>query len=195
MELLLASSSSYRKSLLERLHLPFRQASPNIDETPHYGENAKDLVLRLSKDKAIALADNHPDTLIIASDQIATLGNRILGKPGTEAKAIEQLYSCRGQQVTFHTGLCLLNTQTGKSQLDCIEFRVWFRNLTIQQIEQYIKKEQPLDCAGSFKCEGLGVALFERMAGDDPNSLIGLPLISLTGMLMNEGVDILTLTP
>ena len=192
MKLLLASGSPYRQSLLERLHLNFSQISPDIDETPLTNETAKELALRLSRAKAEALADNHPDTLVIASDQAANLNGLILGKPLTEDNAIQQLSLCSGQKVIFHTGLCLLNTRTHDYQLNCIDFSVWFRPLTSAQITTYIKKEQPLDCAGSFKCEGLGVALFEKMAGDDPNSLIGLPLIELNRMLLNEGVDILS---
>ena len=189
MELLLASGSPYRKSLLKRLNLPFRQASPDIDESARPGETAKELALRLSGEKALILAEDYPETLIIASDQVASLNRLMLGKPGTETKAIKQLQQCSGQRVVFHTGLCLLNTATGKSQLDCIDFAVQFRELSREEIEFYIKKEQPLDCAGSFKCEGLGIALFEHMEGDDPNSLIGLPLIRLIDMLKNEGVS------
>ena len=189
MELLLASGSPYRKSLLERLNLPFRQASPNIDETARPDETAKKLALRLSLEKARALAADHPDTLVIASDQAASLNGKILGKPGTIAKAEQQLQQSSGQRVIFHTGLCLLNTSTGKHQLDCIDFAVQFRELTSEEIEFYIKEERPLDCAGSFKCEGLGITLFERMEGNDPNSLIGLPLIRLTDMLLNEGIS------
>ena len=191
MKLLLASGSPYRKSLLERLNLNFRQASPDIDETPLSGETPQQLALRLTEQKARALAPSHPDTLIIASDQVADLDGIALGKPGTEANAIEQLSLCSQRKVTFHTGLALLNTSTNNLQIEDIEFSVWFRPLNQQQIIHYIKEEQPLDCAGSFKCEGLGIALFERMAGDDPNSLIGLPLIALTNMLLNEGIDTL----
>ena len=191
MKLLLASGSPYRKSLLERLNLNFSQASPDIDETPLNGETSQQLALRLTEQKARALAPSHPDTLIIASDQVADLDGIALGKPGTEAKAIEQLSLCSHRKVTFHTGLALLNTSTNNLQIEDIEFSVWFRPLNQQQIIHYIKEEQPLDCAGSFKCEGLGIALFERMAGDDPNSLIGLPLIALTNMLLNEGIDTL----
>ncbi|KEI71324.1 Maf family protein [Endozoicomonas elysicola] len=188
MNILLASSSPYRKSLLERLNLTFQQASPNIDESPRPGENAKKLALRLSKEKAQALADQYTDTLIIASDQCAALENTILGKPGTRESAIKQLSDCSGKQVIFHTGLCLLNTSTGQQQLACVDYTVWFRKLSSSQVTTYIDVESPLDCAGSFKCEGLGITLFEKMAGDDPNSLVGLPLIALTSMLINEGL-------
>lgn len=191
MNFLLASGSPYRKALLERLNLTFRQASPDIDESPRQGETAKELVLRLSREKAEALAADYPDTLIIASDQVAALGRNILGKPGTEEQAVKQLSQCSGQSVTFHTGLCLLNTRTQQCQLSCVDLTLWFRQLTNQQIRSYIAREKPLDCAGSFKCEGLGIALFKKMSGDDPNSLIGLPLIELTSMLLREGVDVL----
>ena len=192
MNLLLASSSTYRRALLERLNLVFTQVSPDIDETAMANESAHDLVVRLSRQKAEALASQYLNTLIIASDQVAELDGLILGKPGTEQRAIEQLSQCSGRQVRFHTGLCLLNTRTGHQQVESVEFSVWFRSLTRSQIEGYVRKELPLDCAGSFKCEGLGIALFERMEGQDPNSLIGLPLIRLVSMLGNEGVDVLT---
>ncbi len=192
MKLLLASSSPYRKALLTRLNLDFQQSSPDINETPEANESPKHLVMRLAQKKAAALASQHPETLIIASDQAADLNGRILGKPGTVEKAIDQLGLCSGQKVVFHTGLCLLNTATGASQCQDIEFTVWFRQLHHGQIRHYIETEKPLDCAGSFKCEGLGVALFEKMAGNDPNSLVGLPLITLVSMLANEGVDVLS---
>ncbi|WP_067521004.1 Maf family protein [Endozoicomonas ascidiicola] len=188
MKILLASSSPYRKHLLQRLNLTFQQQSPDINETPLSHETAQQLATRLSLEKAQALTNKHPNTLIIASDQAASLHDKILGKPGTREKAIAQLSSCSGKQVTFYTGLCLLNTASGQFQLECIEYSVWFRQLTPSQITYYIDAESPLDCAGSFKCEGLGVTLFEKMNGDDPNSLIGLPLITLTNMLINEGI-------
>ncbi|MCW7553408.1 Maf family nucleotide pyrophosphatase [Endozoicomonas gorgoniicola] len=191
MKLLLASGSPYRKQLLERLELEFSCQAPDIDETPLPGETAEALSLRLSEAKARALAESYPDHLIIASDQAAQLGQTILGKPGTHHRASEQLLACSNQAVTFYTGLCLLNTRTGKKQLDCIPFTVHFRQLNREQVERYIKKEEPLDCAGSFKCEGLGITLFTKMSGDDPNSLTGLPLIRLTDMLLNEGISII----
>ena len=191
MKLLLASGSPYRKQLLERLELEFSCQAPDIDETPQPGETAKALALRLSEAKAQTLTEDYPNHLIIASDQAAQLGQAILGKPGTHQRAIEQLMACSNQAVTFYTGLCLLNTKTGKQQLACIPFTVHFRQLNRQQIENYIKKEEPLDCAGSFKCEGLGITLFTKMSGDDPNSLTGLPLIRLTDMLLNEGISII----
>ncbi len=189
MKLLLASSSSYRQSLLQRLGLAFQSQSPDIDESPLPDESPSQLVRRLSLNKAQALASQHLDALIIASDQVAQFQKQILGKPHTIERAIEQLSSFSGHLVTFHTGLCLLNARTGDYQLDSIPFTVHFRNLTEDKIRFYINEEKPLDCAGSFKCEGLGISLFTKMTGDDPNSLIGLPLIRLTEMLINEGVD------
>ncbi|KEQ13190.1 Maf family protein [Endozoicomonas numazuensis] len=189
MKIILASSSPYRKSLLKRIDLPFECHSPDIDETPHSGESAQALTMRLSRQKAERLKQAYPEHLIIASDQSAQLSKTLLGKPGSEQKAIEQLMSCSGQSVTFYTGLCLLNTQTNNCQVDTVTYTVHFRHLSQQEIENYIRKEKPLDCAGSFKCEGLGISLFSKMEGDDPNSLIGLPLIKLTNMLIKEGIN------
>ncbi|WP_062268854.1 Maf family protein [Endozoicomonas arenosclerae] len=189
MKIILASSSPYRKALLQKLGLPFECHSPDIDETPREGESAQQLVTRLSREKALVLSEQYPEHLIIASDQAAQLNNRILGKPGTKDKAIEQLLSCTGQPVHFQTGLCLLNTKTGDCQVEAVPFTVHFRTLCKTEIENYIRIEKPLDCAGSFKCEGLGITLFSRMEGDDPNSLIGLPLIKLNSMLIKSGVN------
>ena len=146
--------------------------------------------MRLAQQKAAALAEQHPDTLIIGSDQVAVLGDQVLGKPGTREKAIEQLSAASGQRVTFLTGLCLLNTTTGRTQVACEPFHVQFRTLRHQQIERYVELEQPLNCAGSFKSEGLGIVLFKELDGRDPNSLIGLPLIVLTEFLAAEGVQL-----
>ncbi|WOG25770.1 Maf family protein [Endozoicomonas sp. 8E] len=189
MKIILASSSPYRKSLLARLNLTFECHSPDIDETPVEGESAEMLTQRLAREKADILKAQYPEHLIIASDQAAQLNNTVLGKPGTEQQAIEQLLKCNGQSVTFYTSLCLLNTQTDQYQLDVVPYTVHFRTLKRVEVENYIKKEKPLDCAGSFKCEGLGISLFSRMEGDDPNSLIGLPLIQLNHMLINEGIN------
>ncbi len=147
------------------------------------------LTERLSREKALTLQTEYPKHLIIASDQAAQLNNTILGKPGTEQNAIEQLMKCSGKSVTFYTGLCLLNTQTNHCQMDTVPYTVHFRTLSRMAVENYIKEEMPLDCAGSFKCEGLGISLFSRMEGEDPNSLIGLPLIRLTSMLIKEGIN------
>jgi len=186
--LLLASSSPARRALLKKLGLPFAIASPEIDESAHPGENAEALVMRLSQAKAQALADTHPDTLIIGSDQVLTLDNDILGKPGSHDRAREQLERLSGRTVTFHTGLCLLNTRTRHCQITAEPFEVSFRHLNPEQIERYLLADQPYGCAGSFKAEALGITLFQRLQGRDPNSLIGLPLMALVDFLLAEGV-------
>ena len=189
LSLVLGSSSRYRKQLLDKLGLPFTQDSPDIDETPKADESAAALVERLAVDKAKALADKYPNSLIIGSDQVATFSGRIIGKPHTKDNAKSQLMQFSGQSVTFLTGLCLYNSQTGEHQSLVEPFNVHFKTLTERQIERYIELEQPLDCAGSFKSEGLGITMFSQLEGRDPNSLIGLPLIALTEMLINEGMD------
>lgn len=189
--LILASTSPFRRSLLERLRVPFTTASPDADETRHPGEPPRDLVLRLAQAKAGAVAPMHPDALIIGSDQVACIDDKVLGKPGNRERAIEQLTQASGREVVFYTGLCLLNATTGRSQTSCEPFRVHFRRLSGTQIEGYLDREQPFNCAGSFKSEGLGIALFDHLEGDDPNALVGLPLIRLVAMLESEGVDLL----
>jgi septum formation protein len=197
--ILLASSSTYRRELLTRLGLTFEWASPDIDESPLLNEGGKAnesadaLVTRLSLAKAKALAAKYPNHLLIGSDQVAVLGNQIIGKPHTYEQAFTQLRNASGNQVIFKTGLCLLNASSGKSQVLVEEFRVEFRELSDDQIHHYLTYEQPYDCAGSFKCEGLGIALFSKLSGDDPNTLMGLPLIRLVDMLRAEGVDPLLL--
>jgi len=188
--LLLASSSPYRRELLARLRLPFICSSPDVDESRHAGEPAVELVQRLARKKAQALADSHPDHLIIGSDQVAVLNGQILGKPHTFERALEQLSAASGASVTFLTGLALLNAHTGQCQVDCIPFTVHMRNLDQASIERYLHAEQPFDCAGSFKAEGLGVSLFSSTEGPDATSLIGLPLIRLIDMLLVEGVRV-----
>lgn len=188
--LILASSSPYRRELLARLHLPFDWASPDIDERRLADEPAIDLVKRLAREKARALADRHPAHLIIGSDQVAVLGEQILGKPHTFDKACEQLLAASGNHVTFLTGVALLNSATGECQVDCVPFSVYMRDLDLPRIERYLRLEQPYDCAGSFKCEGLGVSLFQSTHGCDATSLIGLPLIRLVDMLIKEGVNV-----
>lgn len=189
--LLLASSSPYRRELLERLQLPFTWQSPSIDETRLEDESGIDLVKRLAEEKARALADRHPDHLIIGSDQVAVLGNgEILGKPHELPRAQQQLRAASGSSVTFMTGLALLNSNTGQCQVDCVPFTVHFRPLSDERILRYLQREQPFDCAGSFKSEGLGISLFRSTEGKDATSLIGLPLIRLVDMLLNEGVEI-----
>ncbi|MBG0844659.1 septum formation inhibitor Maf [Pseudomonas chengduensis] len=189
--LLLASSSPYRRELLDRLQLPFTWHSPSIDETRLPGEAAIDLVKRLAEEKARALAASHPEHLIIGSDQVAVLGNgQILGKPHDLPRAQQQLRAASGSSVTFLTGLALINSNTGKCQVECVPFTVHFRQLSDEQILRYLQREQPFDCAGSFKSEGLGISLFRSTEGEDATSLIGLPLIRLVDMLLNEGVEI-----
>lgn len=189
--LVLASTSPYRRELLERLGLSFETASPNVDETALRNETAEQLVKRLAESKARAVIAEHPDALIIGSDQVAVLDNKILGKPGNHESATQQLNNANGKKVTFLTGLCLLNAATGHCQTNAEEFSVVFRKLSAKQIENYLQREKPYDCAGSFKSEGLGISLFEKMEGNDPNTLIGLPLIALIDMLSAEGFNIL----
>ncbi|MGY2217022.1 Maf family protein [Pseudomonas sp. SDO558_S425] len=188
--LLLASSSVYRRELLNRLHLPFICGSPDIDESHRRDESAVELVKRLAEEKARALADSHPGHLIIGSDQIAALDGQIIGKPHTFEKAREQLLAASGKRVSFLTGLAVLNSATGHCQVDCIPFTVHMRTLDAARIERYLRIEQPYDCAGSFKAEGLGVSLFQSTEGPDATSLVGLPLIRLVDMLLAEGVQI-----
>jgi MAF protein len=185
--LILASTSPFRRTLLERLRLPFATAAPDVDESRLESESAPALVKRLAEAKARAVATNHRG-LIIGSDQVATAGDSILGKPGTHEKAAEQLRHLSGERVVFQTGLCLLNSETGHQQLDVIPFTVQFRRLDDLRIEHYLLQEKPYNCAGSFKSEGLGITLFEYMEGEDPTALVGLPLIRLTTMLAREGI-------
>ena len=193
-KLILGSSSPYRKELLSRLNLPFECHSPSIDETPFDGESPETLVKRLTIEKAFAVDQDRKEStqshaLIISSDQVAVLDKQILGKPHTHSNAVKQLSSFSGKKVSFLTGLCLLNQEDQSYQYVLNEYHVYFRALTQQEIDNYVQIEQPLNCAGSFKCEGLGVSLFERMEGDDPNSLIGLPLISLCLLLREQGIN------
>ncbi|WP_282372050.1 Maf family protein [Pseudomonas sp. PS02290] len=188
--LLLASSSPYRRELLDRLRLPFVCASPDIDESRRPNEPAIDLVTRLAREKAMALAERFPDHLIIGSDQVAVLGEQILGKPHTFERALEQLKESSGNSVSFLTGLALFNSRTGQCQVDCVPFTVHMRQLDEARISRYLHAEQPYDCAGSFKAEGLGVSLFRSTEGADATSVIGLPLIRLVDMLMNEGIEL-----
>ena len=186
--LILASTSPYRRALLERLGLPFSTAAPDVDERRHPGESPSELVQRLAEAKARAVALNHPDALIIGSDQVACLDDAILGKPGDHATAIAQLERASGRCVLFQTGLCVLDARSGQAQTLVEPFRVHFRLLSRARIEGYLERERPYDCAGSFKSEGLGIALFERLEGDDPAALIGLPLIRLIPWLEAAGL-------
>ncbi len=190
-ELILASSSPFRRELLSRLGMEFLSVSPDVDEARLPDESAEALVQRLALDKAQAVAESHADALIIGSDQVATIDGEILGKPGSHERAAEQLAQASGKRVSFLTGLCLLNSATGRSQVTCEPFYVDFRELSRSQIDSYLRREQPYNCAGSFKSEGLGITLFQRLHGEDPASLIGLPLIRLVDMLQNEGIDLL----
>jgi MAF protein len=187
--LVLASTSPFRRELLQRLGIPFTTAVPDVDESPLPGEAPDDLVQRLSASKARAVGRTRTG-LIIGSDQVATTGEDILGKPGNHERACRQLQQLAGKTVTFHTGLCLLDTVKDTQQLDVVPFTVEFRQLSAAQIERYLRKEQPYNCAGSFKSEALGITLFRRMCGDDPTALIGLPLIRLTDMLADAGITL-----
>ena len=189
--LVLASTSPFRKSLLEKLQLPFTTANPNVDEAILTNESATALVMRLAQAKALACAEDHPHHLIIGSDQVCVIDGQILGKPHTEANACAQLRAASGKVITFYTGLCLYNVQTQHAQVICEPFHVHFRTLTDSEITHYVTKEQPLYCAGSFKSEGLGIALFDKLEGRDPNTLVGLPLIALREMLAKEHVAVL----
>lgn len=189
--LILASSSIFRRELLQKLQLPFSSISPNVDEIILENEKPHETALRLAQDKARKIGNEYPHALIIGCDQVATLDGEQLGKPLNHSNATKQLKMMRGREVTFHSALCLFNAATGHMQTEVVPYLVRFRQLTDAQIENYLAKEQPYHCAGSAKSEGLGVALIERMVGDDPNALIGLPLIRLITMLNNEGVSVI----
>jgi septum formation protein len=191
MQIVLASTSPFRKSVLEKLGLPFDCHAPEVDETPRAGETPAQLVERLSIAKAQAVAAHYKQGLVIGSDQVAVIDNEILGKPGDHENAVAQLESASGKTVTFLTGLALVNAGSGSIQAEVVPFKVVFRQLTHPQIVNYLNAEHPYHCAGSFKSEGLGIALFERLEGDDPNTLIGLPLIHLIRMLEKEGVTVI----
>jgi septum formation protein len=190
-KIILGSSSIYRKELLQRLQIPFETCNPEINEIALSNETPEQTAVRLAEAKARAVAVIYPQALIIGSDQVAALGDIRLGKPLNHVKATEQLRLARGREVVFYTALCLLNSATGRLQMRVIPYHVKFRQLSDQQIENYLLKEQPYHCAGSAKSEGLGIALIERMTGDDPNGLIGLPLIALVDMLAVEGMEVI----
>jgi septum formation protein len=189
-QLVLASSSPFRQSLLQRLGLPFETADPEVDETPQAKEKPEQIACRLAHAKAQAVAARFPRALIIGSDQVAVCDGVALGKPGTHDNAVGQLRMMRGKGATFYTGLCLLNAATGRAQSAIAANTVYFRDYSDDDIERYLRREQPYNCAGSAKAEGLGIVMISRMQGDDPNALIGLPLIELTSMLKREGVAI-----
>ena len=192
--LVLASGSPYRRMLLERLGLPFTSVTPHLDEAPLPQERPGETAVRLAEAKARAVAPSHPDALIIGSDQIAECGGLRLGKPRDPADALEQLRAMRGRTVVFHTGLALLNTASGRCQSALVDVVSTFRSLDDGALQAYLDRERPFDCAGSVKAEALGIALFTRIASDDPTALIGLPLIRLTDMLAAEGVSPLVQT-
>lgn len=187
--LVLASSSPYRRALLDKLQLPYCCHSPDIDESQRPGETPQQLVMRLAEEKARAIAEKHPGSIIIGSDQVAVINEYVMGKPGNKEKAIQQLQQASGKRVTFLTGLSVMDTRNNTFQTEVIPYHVHFRLLDRKMIENYIDKENPLDCAGSFKSEGLGIVLFERLEGDDPNALVGLPLIRLTTMLSKFNIS------
>ena len=187
--LILASTSPFRRELLARLGLPFICVAPGVDETRRADEPPQVMVLRLAEAKAAAVAALHPDAVVIGSDQVACIDDQVLGKPGDAERAIAQLELAAGRTVVFQTGLCVLNAVTGRTQTLVEPFRVHFRRLTRAQIRAYVERERPFDCAGSFKSEGLGIALFARLEGEDPTALIGLPLIRLITLLETEGLD------
>jgi septum formation protein len=189
--LILASSSKFRRELLHKLQIPFNSVSPKVDETPLPDEKPHETALRLAQEKARKIGKKHPHALVIGCDQVATLDGEQIGKPLNHHNATKQLQMMRGREVTFHSALCLYNATTDNMQAQVVPYLVRFRQLTNEQIESYLNKEQPYHCAGSAKSEGLGIALIERMIGEDPNALIGLPLIKLVSMLQNEGVEIL----
>ncbi len=190
-KLILASSSPYRRELLERLKIPFEVIAPEIDETPRSGETPEKMVERLAIEKAQKIAGKAPGALVIGSDQVAVYDGKIVGKPHSHDKALKQLRTASGKTVTLYTGLALVNADTRRVQCEVIPYRVTFRRLDERQIESYLRQEQPYSCAGSVKSEGLGIALLERFEGDDPNALIGLPLIRLVRMLENEGIKVI----
>lgn len=188
LRLILASSSAYRRELLGRLRLPFEAIAPHVDETPLPGEAPEATALRLARDKAHAIARLYPGALVIGSDQVATLDGAQIGKPGDHARALAQLQTMRGRRVVFHTALCLWDGRTDTFELDNVQVFVDFRDLPDAELDAYLRIEQPYDCAGSAKNEGLGIALLERIDSSDPTALTGLPLIALTGMLRRAGV-------
>lgn len=189
-QLVLASSSPYRRQLLEKLAIPFISSQPTCDETPHSGESAEQLVTRLATIKAQSCQLDTP-SLVIGSDQVCVVDGEIIGKPHDRQTAIAQLLKQSGQKITFYTGLALYNTESQQTQISLDTFHVHFRVLSAEMAANYVDKEQPFNCAGSFKSEGLGIALFERLEGNDPNALIGLPLTKLIQLLENEGIKVI----
>lgn len=189
-QIVLASTSRYRQELLTRLQLPFLIAAPDVDESPLQGEGPRELGLRLACAKAFAVRPAFPSALIIGCDQVAAVAGTLLNKPGDHDHAVRQLRSMRGKPVPFFTALCLLNACTGRTQQDVVTVTVHMREITDAQIERYLAAERPYDCAGSARIEGLGIALVNKLDGEDPSALIGLPLIRLCAMLREEGIEL-----
>ncbi len=190
-KIILASTSPYRRELLSRLGLPFDVANPETDESQLPGEAPEAMALRLSEKKARAVAKDFPGALIIGSDQVATVNGKIYGKPGSHQRAVAQLKELSGKTVNFFTGLCLLDSNSGEADVRGVPTLVRFRELSDSEIENYLRREPAYNCAGSAKSEGLGIALLASMQGDDPNALVGLPLIALCDMLRKRGVEVL----
>ena len=189
--IILASTSRYRRELLSRLGIAFEVAAPGVDETPLAGEVPRDTALRLAAAKAGAVAAGRAEGLIIGSDQVAECDGEPVGKPGTHDRAVTQLGRLSGRTVVFHTGVALVNAATGRTQVAMVDVASTYRRLSVAEIEHYLRRETPYDCAGSVRSEGLGIALFERIASEDPSALVGLPLITVARMLRGEGVDVL----
>ena len=189
--LVLGSTSQYRRALLERLGLPFLVDLPDLDEAALPRETPAQTALRLAEAKARAVAARHPDALVIGSDQVADCAGQAVGKPGTRDAAAAQLRALSGRTVVFHTGLALVDAASGRCRTALVDVASTFRTLAAAEIDAYLDRETPYDCAGSVKSEGLGIALFDRIASDDPTALIGLPLIALCRLLREEGIDIL----
>lgn len=194
MNIILASTSVSRKKTLEKFLIPFECVAPNCDETPLMNESAPELVLRLSQIKAQSVAQQYPHHLVIGSDQVGVLDGQIIGKPHTIEKAIEQLHNSSGKTVDFYTGLCVIHRHSQQITTICEPFKVKFRTLSCAEIESYVVKELPLQCAGSFKCDELGITLFDKLEGDDINTLVGLPLIKLNKIMINMGFNPLLLS-
>ncbi|HRQ58788.1 MAG TPA: Maf family nucleotide pyrophosphatase [Azoarcus taiwanensis] len=188
--IVLASTSAYRRMLLERFQLPFETARPEVDETPLLDEHPAATADRLAIAKAQAVAPHWPDALVIGSDQVAHIDDEVFGKPGSVERAVAQLRSMSGRTVVFHTALALIDTRSGRIQTDSVPTEVRFRTLSDPEIIRYVEKELPLDCAGSAKSEGLGITLLDALSGDDPTALVGLPLIALSRMLREAGVEL-----
>ncbi len=187
--LILASTSRYRRALLERFGLPFSVVSPDTDETPLAGEKPQDLVVRLARAKANAVAEQYPQSIVIGSDQVAVHGDEIVGKPGDHANAKRQLASASGKRVNLLTAVAVVDGPGGTINATVVPYQIWFKDLTEAEIERYLVREKPWDCAGSLKIEGLGISLLERLQGDDPTAIVGLPLIETARLLRAAGLD------